>query len=134
MPEKVIDPVILEEARKWKSWITYKGKEILYDDYRNLSGEKFSALVDVQVSLTLESGKKNILSLVDVRNSYAIKETVDVFNNAGKVTKGIAIKTAVLGITGVKKIFLNVINKITNIGAKPFNTIEEAKDWLVEED
>lgn len=44
----------------------------------------------------------------------------------------IFLKTAVLGITGVKKILLNVVNKLTNVNAKPFSNIEDAKDYLIE--
>jgi len=132
MTENEIDQDILEEASKRQSWITHKGKEILYDDYRNLQGSKFPAMVNEILKLTLESGKKDILSLVDVRGSYATKETVEAFNIAGKAAKPVSKKTAVLGITGVKKIFLNVVNKFSKIGAKPFNSIEEAKEWLVE--
>jgi hypothetical protein len=131
MTENVIDPEILEEAKKRQSWITYKGKKILYDDYRNLQGDKFPVMVNAVLSLTLNSAEKGYLSLVDVRDSYANKETVDAFNNAGKAVKDIVYKTAVLGITGVKKILLNVVNKFSNVGAKPFNTMEEAKEWLV---
>ncbi|MFX1276983.1 MAG: hypothetical protein ACFFBP_14500 [Promethearchaeota archaeon] len=134
MSENHIDKDILEEAKKRQSWITYKGKEILYDDYRNLQGSKFPALVNAILKLTMESGKTEILGLVDVRGSYAIKETVDAFSNAGKVAGPISKKTAVLGITGVKKIFLNVVNKFSKIGAKPFDSIEDAKEWLVKDD
>ena len=131
MTENVIDPKILEEAKKRQSWITHKGKKILYDDYRNLQADEFPAMINAVLSLTLNSAEKGYLSLVDVRDSYANKETVDAFNNAGKAVKDIVHKTAVLGITGVKKILLHVVNKLSNVGARPFDTMEEAKEWLV---
>ena len=31
----------------------------------------------------------------------------------------------------MRKHLLGVINKFTGLGARPFDTIEEAKDWLV---
>lgn len=126
------DQNLFEEAKKRMEWLTYKGKEILYDDYRNLQANEFPPLVNAIYNLTLETGKKNLLIIVDVTDSYANKEAVEAFNIAAKDSKEITSKTAVLGITGLKKIFLNVVNKFSNIGAKPFDSIEEAKEWLIE--
>ena len=133
MTENHIDPEILEEAKKRMIWMTYKGKEILYDDYRNLQASEFSPLVNAIFNMTLETGKTNLLVIVDVTDSYANKEAVEAFNIAAKGSKEIIKKTAVLGITALKKIFLNVVNKFSKIGARPFNSIEEAKEWLIEE-
>ena len=134
MTENEIDQDILEEAKKRQSWITYQGKEILYNDYRNLHGSNFPAMIHAILKLNLELGKSDILGLIDVRGSYASKEVVNAFNLAGKTLKPMSKKTAVLGITGLKKILLNVVNKFSNIGAKPFDSIEEAKEWLVKND
>ncbi|MBN1800881.1 MAG: hypothetical protein JW891_05200 [Candidatus Lokiarchaeota archaeon] len=132
MSDLEIVPEILEEAKSRMKWITHKGKEILIDDYRNLQGDVFPSMINAIVSLTLKTGKKDLLVIVDVRDSFANKETVNAFNNAGKASKEILRKTAVLGITGVKKILLNVVNKFSKVGAKPFDTMEEAKEWLVQ--
>ena len=40
-------------------------------------------------------------------------------------------KIAVVGITGIKKIFLNVYNQFIGGKTKAFETEEEAKEWLV---
>lgn len=77
-------------------------------------------------------GKKDMLLIVDLSNSFASKAAVKAFTEAGKVTESFFAKTAVLGITGVKKILLNVVNKLTNVNAKPFSDIESAKSYLIE--
>ena len=48
------------------------------------------------------------------------------------MTEHLFAKTAVLGITGVEKILLNVVNKLTQVNAKAFSNIESAKDYLIE--
>lgn len=126
-----IESDVVKEAKNRMTWITYKGKEILLDDYTTLSGDFFSHVVNAILDLTLKTGKKDILCLVDVSDSFANKKTVNAFSNAGKASKEILAKTAVVGITGVKKIFLHVVNKFSKVGAKPFDTREEAKEWLV---
>ena len=119
------------EAKARMKWINYKGHEILLDDYTNIMPNQFAPLVERITNLTLQSGKKDILLIVDVTGAYANKEAVNAFSEAGKISKSLIKKTAVLGIKGVKKIFLNIVNKFTGLNAKPLNTIEEAKEYLI---
>jgi hypothetical protein len=119
------------EAKARMKWINYKGHEILLDDYTNVMPEQFAPLVQRITDLTFQSGKKDILLIVDVRGAFANKESVNAFSESGKKSKDLIKKTAVLGITGVKKIFLNIVNKFTGLNAKPLNTMEEAKEYLI---
>jgi len=119
------------EAKIRMKWLKYKGYEILLDDYTNVMPDQFAPLIRRITELTFQSGKKDILLIVDVTGAYANKEAVNAFSESGKKSKILIKKTAVLGITGVKKIFLNIVNKFTNLNAKPFNTMEEAKEYLI---
>ena len=120
-----------DQIRKRHVWIKYNEKEILYTDYKNLDGEEFVKIIKVLTEDLLGMGKKDLLLLLDLQGSYANKEIVNEFITAGKLSNPIVKKTAVLGITGVKKVFLNVVNKFTDVGANPFSTEEEAKEWLI---
>ena len=131
MVEQDIDHETISDAKSRMKWITHKGKEILYEDYTNLTGEQIARLVPAITKLTEDNDYKDILLLLDLSNSYANKDAVNAFVESGKISKDRLTKTAVLGITGVKKVLLNFVNKFTNVGAKGLNTIEDAKDWLV---
>ena len=119
------------EAQARMKWITYKGKELLLDDYSNIMPEQFPPLIEEITNLTFQSGKKEILLIVDVTGAFANKEAVSAFSESGKKSKMLLKKTAVVGITGVKKIFRNIVNKLIKLNAKPVSTIEEAKEWLI---
>ena len=119
------------EAKARVKWITYKGKEILLDDYSNIMPEQFAPLIEQITNLTFQSGKKDILLIVDVTGAYANKEAVSAFVESGEKSKVLLKKTAVVGITGVKKIFLNIVNKLTKLGVKPISNLEDAKEWLI---
>ncbi|MHA1933632.1 MAG: hypothetical protein ACW96X_13900 [Promethearchaeota archaeon] len=119
------------EAQARMKWITYEGKEILLDDYTNILPEQFPPLIEQITTLTFQSGKKDILLIVDVTGAFAGKEAVSAFVESGNKSKILLKKTAVVGITGVKKIFLNIVNKLTKLGVKPVSTIEDAKEWLI---
>lgn len=112
-------------------WITHKGIEILLDDYSNIMPEQFPPLIENITNLTFQSGKKDILLIVDVTGAYANKEAVSAFVESGEKSKILLKKTAVVGITGVKKIFLNIVNKLTKLGVKPVSSMEDAKEWLI---
>ena len=120
-----------DSIEKRQIWTKYKENDILYTDYKNLQGEEFVKIIKVLTEDLLGMGKKDILLLLDLQGSYANKEIVNEFIAAGKLSNPFVKKTAVLGITGVKKVLLNVVNKFTDVGANPFSTEEEAKDWLV---
>ena len=75
------------------------------------------------------------LNLVNWEDTYTSKEIVDYFRSdeAVQIMKNHK-KSALVGITGVKKIFLSVFYKISksvSVSIKIFNTEEEAKEWLV---
>lgn len=131
MTEEEFDAELLALAKTRMNWIDYKGKEILYDDYSGLTGEEMANLIPVITHLTFESGKKDILLIVDVTNAYANKAAVNQFGESGNISKHLLKRTAVLGITGVKKILLSVVNKVTSLDAKPFSSAEEAKEYLI---
>ncbi|HEC36866.1 hypothetical protein LCGC14_0766630 [marine sediment metagenome] len=132
MLEHEIDEELLNEIKDKMVWITHKGKEILYENYTHLSGEQIATRVPIFSHLELNMGKKDMLLIIDLSNSFANKDAVSAFTEAGKVTGHLFPKTAVLGITGVKKILLNVVNRLTQVNAKPFSDIEGAKDYLTE--
>ncbi len=126
-----ITPDIMEEARSRMKYVTHKGMEIEINDFTNLRGDRFASIIKANTQISLNSDKRDLLGIIDVSNSYINKETLNAFNESGEATKHLIAKTAVVGVTGLKKIFLNVVNKFTKLEAKPFDTIEEAKDWLV---
>lgn len=115
-------------------WIEHKGKKIIYLDYKNLNSrnkEEFIKVLDAAKEFVLSAGN-NILLLVDIRNSFGDRDIVNRMKQDGKEEKPYIKKEAVVGITGVKEVLLKAINLFTNLGIKPFNSLEEAKDWLVE--
>ncbi len=131
MVEQGIGPVTKSEAKSHMKSMTYKEKEILCIDYINLKGQEIVNLIPVVTQLMFDDYDKDLLLLIDLTNSFVNKETVDAFGESGKKVKPILKKTAVLGITGLKKVLLNTVNKISNAGAKAFTSDEEAKEWLI---
>ena len=78
-------------------------------------------------------GKHEILILVDVRNSVANdKLTINALKKNASIAKPYTKKTAVIGVNKSQEVILTVVNMFSELGIKPFNNVDEAKDWLIE--
>jgi len=116
-------------------FIEYKGKQIYYVDYSNIkTNPEFLAIIK-QTNAFREKvkseGKRDLLMLVDFSGSYVFGEVLEEIKKAGKITKELTSREAVVGITGGKRILLKIVQKITNMNISVFDTVEEAKNWLV---
>jgi len=111
----------------------YEGKKIIFLDYTGVSHheeEMFIKELDEVKNFILSQGD-NLLILVDVRNSYGSPKIINKMKEDGKIEKPFIKKQAVVGVSGMKEILLKGINLFTDINMKPFKTIEEAKNYLV---
>jgi len=113
------------------SIITYKGKEISYFDYRGLKIEEILKTIDEAMIKALHENKARP-QLSNLTGVYAVPEFMGKVKEAGKKTKHLTTKSAVVGITGAKKLLLNTYIAFTGANMKAFDDEEMAKEWLVE--
>ena len=113
-------------------WILHKGKKILYINYNGLNNQEQLDLIREATQLLLDSGSEENLTLSDIRGITISSEFVDLAKEMGQKSGQVTKKAAVIGIEGLKKFILYGVNKFSGNMRKPFSTIEEAKDWLVE--
>lgn len=112
-------------------WITYKGHKILFADYTGLRDHDIVKMMQTANKMIGEADG-SVLALADFSGTYATEEIVQYLRSedskqAAKKLK----KNAVVGVTGIKKIFLNMYNMVTGGGAKPFDDLESAKVYLI---
>ena len=120
-------------------WIEHKGKRILYCDYTNFSLADFQALkdeLDAVVEIMIQQPEGSLLSLSDIRGSVASSQVIDIFKEGAKTAAKHIKRQAVVGVTGLKKVFFDLIVRLSGQNARAFNNdgMEAAKDWLVKED
>jgi len=112
--------------------IIYNETEILYIDFRNLREDDLIELMKLVDNFVVETGKKNLLKLNDVRGQYTSTSILSEIKRSSKLQNPYIKKSAYLGIVGVKKILLAAINRVSSIGAKAFTEFDEAQKWLAE--
>jgi len=82
--------------------------------------------------INLNRTESQMLLIVDFRNTYGTEKVMTELKSpeAAEGMKNVK-KTAVLGITGIKKILLNAYNKFTGKNVRAFNDMEEAQEYLI---
>ena len=117
------------------NWIEHKGKKIFYQDFsKNFYN---SAAVKTELSQVQEIIKAqplhSALVLSDFRDTTVGSDLLPAMNAASTATKAQVHKTAVLGVTGIKRKLADLLTALTGQPLKYFDHLEAAKDWLVED-
>ncbi len=111
---------------------TYDGeRSIVFVDYTNLKADELVAEVD-RVHREARShliGTRTRV-LVDVRGAMMSAEAVRALKESTKSDRAMIEKTAIVGITGVKRILADAIARFSGTNTKYFDTKEEAMEWL----
>ena len=116
-------------------WIEYNGKKIFYQDFSKLFFNTTAVkaeLEEVQKVVKAEP-KSSVLVLTDMRDTNVGSDLLPVMNAASSATKDYVRKTAVLGVTGVKRKLADLLTALTGQPLKYFDDMESAKKWLIEE-
>lgn len=117
------------------TWIEHKGKRIFYQDFsKNFynSAAVKTELSEVQKIVTAQP-KDSLLVLSDFRDTTVGSDLLSSMNAASAATKAYVHKTAVLGVTGMKRTLADLLTALTGQALKYFDDIEAAKNWLAED-
>lgn len=112
--------------------IQYKGKEILYINYQGIVGEDKMIETLHEAEDVILSDNKPHLQLSNISDAFATPGYMIAAKKFGKKTQSLTTKSAIIGITGVKALLLKSYNLVSGDKLKAFNTLEEAKEYLVQ--
>jgi hypothetical protein len=116
-------------------WIEYRSKKIFYQDFSNLfynAAQVKQELEEVQVFVKAEP-PQSALVLSDFRNTNIGRDLLPVMNAASAATKANVKRTAVLGVTGIKRTLADMLVQITGQPLKYFDDELTAKEWLIQD-
>tara|TARA_B100001245_G_scaffold217049_1_gene185241 strand:- start:707 stop:1087 length:381 start_codon:yes stop_codon:yes gene_type:complete len=113
------------------SWIEHNGKKVLLIDYSQCK-DKWEMIELVKASVEFyESEPDKVCTLSDFNNVTGSQEYMAEVKRLGKeVFDSKTEKGAVIGITGLKKVFLSGYNLITKQKIVPFDTKDQALTYL----
>ena len=116
-------------------WLDHKGKRIFYQDFSKLffnSAALKNELAEVQ-EIVKAQPLNSVRVLTDLRDTNIGSDALPAMNAASAATKDHVYKTAVLGVTGMKRKLADLLTALTGQPLKYFDDIEVAKNWLVED-
>jgi hypothetical protein len=124
------------EKTRTLSWRTDRDCQILFADYRSLVLEELVAAIkenEEVVNALQEQGMRDLLILSDVTGAPVDKHVVTAFMSVSKAMKPITRASAVVGVDTPKKVILSVVNAFSSVPNKALDSLDEAMDWLVEQ-
>jgi hypothetical protein len=116
-------------------WIEHNGKKIFFQDFSKhfYNAAAVKAELDEVQKVVMSQPLNSVLVLSDFRDTNIGSELLSSMNTASAATKAYVNKTAVLGVTGMKRKLADLLTALTGQPLKYFDNIEVAKNWLVEE-
>ncbi len=112
-------------------FIDHKGKSILLQDFSNLKpGKEFYAGVQAARQIIAAQPPKSVLTLFDATNSEFDADVVVTLKKFVQLNTPFMKYTAVVGMTGLKKVGLMAVTRAAKRPLRPFDTREEALEFL----
>jgi hypothetical protein len=125
------DPIEQEGAMP-VSYIEHKGKKILYVDYSPCKTEEETIQVLEDAAREFEKSPTKLLSLDNYNEAFASDRFLKRAKELGISTiSAKRQKGAIIGLKGIKKILLSSYKLFVKDSLTPFETREEALDFLV---
>ena len=118
-------------------WITYKGKRILHIDLSNFKEDLKGFEAELTTAVTTigqemyQQPPHSVLVLVDLRNTAMTQVAQKFLTERIKDTREYIQKTAVVGMTGLRRMFLDFFALVAGSETVPFDDPDLAKEWLV---
>jgi hypothetical protein len=114
-------------------FIQHKGAEILYIDFSECQVAELFPLFAQAKAMIASRPRQSLLTLTNVTNAQHNDAANQQMKSYTAHNKPYVKAAAVVGIEGLKKILLDTIVLISKRQIHPFDTIEQAKDWLAEQ-
>lgn len=115
-------------------WIQHNNRKILVVDYRLLTQKQILAQIN-EAAVVVHSAPHPVRVLSIFINVPIAKKIIDESVELGKkVFSKKTERSAVVGITGLKKIFLKMYCSFSNDAVYPFDTIDKALQFLTDSD
>ena len=112
------------------STIVYQGKCIYFIEFSHAKSQDETLFLIHAAGDEFEKNPKNsILALFDITHAFFHLETLKTFKKLDKRCGSYEKKVAIIGLKGLKKAGFRSMNQNPNV--QPFDTAQEAKDWLV---
>ncbi len=114
--------------------IEYEGTSVLLIDWSKLSLEGIKELMEEARSIIHSMPPTSVLALSDFTDTHYDKATADILGEYAASNKPYMKASALVGMTGMRKILYNVATRVSGRKFSLHDTREEALKWLKSQD
>ncbi len=113
------------------SFVKHNGKDILVVDISGIREvEESIAILQSATRLVKTQASGSLLMLTNVSGTHYDRTGADAIKTYSRENTPFVKASAVVGVSGIKRLVLNTIVKITGRKIMPFDDVEAAKNWL----
>ena len=114
--------------------IEHKGKTIYISVHQGLQGDAILNNQEKLLEMIQQDNVNDALTISDMRGVYITPQVDKGLRVIGKDLMNLSDKAAIVGMaTGIKKAIIYTFLKFEAKPMSLFDTVEEAKEWLVED-
>jgi hypothetical protein len=117
-------------------WVEHQGKRIFIADFSGfgMNSEALQEEANEIITMLKQEPPNSVCSISNVKGTTATVENVKILQSILPHTNEQVWKRCVVGVTGLRWYFVEVINDFTGDAKMiTFGSLEEALDWIVEE-
>ena len=110
----------------------YNGKRLFVARYDNMTLEELqSEVAEVKTYMAQNIINEDMLVLVDTTGTLVSPEVLKLFKEMSVSSSQYKTRTAIVGMSGPRKVFLDIVSKFSKASVMPFEDVEKAKEWLI---
>ena len=115
-------------------WIDHKGCRILYVDCSNYGSDSAALREEARaiIALVTQQPENSVLALSNALGTVGTPENLNILKGIVTRTTRFVRRRAVVGVTGIRRTLLDIVNRAA--GGKAFSAFTDessALDWLV---
>lgn len=116
-------------------WIEHRDKRILFHDFSNITDASVALEAFARSKeMIAQCEPRSVLTLTTVANSRFNPEIIAGLKGLAVANRPYVRHGAVIGVTGLLKVIFVTVSQLTGRKMTALDSLEEAKDWLVEQD
>ncbi len=114
--------------------VKHKGRDIIQVDLSDSRSEEESiSILEKARELIDVHAPKTVLLLTNVTNAHYGPKGAEAMKAYSKANTNLVKASAVVGVSGIKRVIYQAIVRMTGRHIATFDTVEQALDWLAEQ-
>lgn len=115
-------------------FITFKGKSLLYMDFSECESNDLPALVGKSIDIISKQKEKSLLVLINIMNAPVERGTGSLIQSFAEHNKRYIKAAALVGIDKRTQPVVDKAKMYSEQEIKIFATVDEAKEWLAQQE